>query len=185
MRHLWGWSGEDDTDIPAEKFTSESSKAHKQGRSDLLLNQPLSEGKVALTVRFRSALKHWKADGFQTSDSTADIYPGQLVRGVLPSFSLLHRVQDLGGGDVPFGLCGSRRTDVISWTRFESTLRALQPRLTCRSGPLQSGLSVAAELSICSLHVCPSLMEDRGGTSEERRTTRKAGNYLESARCFY
>lgn len=46
------------------------------------------------------------------NQSLSDIYPRQLVGRVFASFSLLQRVQDLGGWDVPFGLC---RVGKMQW----------------------------------------------------------------------
>lgn len=172
LAFCWGKSDTCEDDIPTEEFTSDCSQAHKQGQPDLPSKSAISEGKVPPTVRFRTGLNHRR-----TSDGRADIYPGQLVRGVFPSVSLLNRIQDLGGGDVPFGLCKPGEPTSSPSPPSPSALQALQSQLTRRSGPLQSGLPVAAELSVGSLHVRRSLMEDRGGTPEDRRTTRKAGNH--------
>lgn len=51
-------------------------------------------------------------------------------------------------------------------------------KLTCRPGPLQSGLSLPMDLTISPLHVPCTFMENGGGTSADRKKRKQAVNYF-------
>lgn len=157
-------------------------KARKQGQSDLTHNSNMDAGQTvrswasAASRSTRAALRLKQVD-FLNAFRQASLKSKQVRH--LPWTACWASLSPLLFASVGSGswwrgcaiwpLPTERRKQSVGEAPEENEQHKSSTGLTCRSGPLQGGLPLPADLSVTALHVTCPLMQYGGGTPRERR----------------